>query len=109
VIQVTQEALDQFKTLAEQQDDKSLVLRLYAREEGGQMRFGMAWSEAEESDVVLESDGVCLHLEEVSVPFLAGVQIGYVEEELRRGFSIRVPGMGGCACGGGSCGCGANH
>jgi hypothetical protein len=73
----------------------------------------MAWSEAEDGDVVLESEGVSIHLEELSVPFLAGVQIGYIEEELRRGFSIRAPGMGGgCACGGhgggGGCGCGGH-
>ena len=109
MIQVTREALEQFRVLTEQQEDKTLVLRLYASNEDGQLRFGMGWSEGDENDVVVESDGVSLHLEEDSVPFLAGIQIGYIEEELRRGFSIRVPGMGGCACGGGSCGCGQAH
>jgi iron-sulfur cluster assembly accessory protein len=108
MINVTQEALARFRTLTDQQEDKSLVLRLYARNADGALRYGMSWGEADESDVVVESEGVALHLEEFSVSFLAGAQVGYIQDELRHGFSIRGPGMGGggCACGRGSCGCG---
>jgi iron-sulfur cluster assembly accessory protein len=108
MIQVTREALGEFKRLQEGQEDRSLVLRLYARNVDGGLRYGMGWGPAEEDDIVIEAEGVSLHIEELSVPFLAGAQISYFEEELRRGFSIRPGGAGGgCACGGGGCGCGA--
>ncbi|HEY7268910.1 MAG TPA: iron-sulfur cluster biosynthesis family protein [Dehalococcoidia bacterium] len=107
MINVTREALERFRSMQAAQDDANLVLKLYAQPVEGQVRYGMSWSEAEESDVVLESDGVCLHVDELSVPFWAGAEVGYVSEDLRQGFTIRGPGMGG-GCGGGGCGGGCS-
>ena len=67
------------------------LLKLYAQPVDGQVRYGMSFSEAEENDVILESDGVCLHVDELSVPFWAGAEVGYVMEDLRQGFTIRNP------------------
>lgn len=106
MISVSREALDRFRSMLEAQEDKTLVLKLYAQPADGQVRYGMSWSEADESDVVLESDGVCLHVDELSAPFWAGAEIGYIMEELRQGFSIRNPRLMGGGCGGGSCGSG---
>lgn len=109
MISVTREALDRFRLMQDEQEDQNLVMKIFVRNIEGNMRYGMAWAEAEENDVVVESDGVRLHLEEFSVPFLAGVEIGYIVEELRQGFSIRNPNAGGCGGGGcgGGCSCGA--
>jgi iron-sulfur cluster assembly accessory protein len=112
MISVSREALDQFRNMLQAQDDKTLVLKLYAQPGEGQVRYGMSWSEPEESDVVLESDGVCLHVDELSAPFWAGAEIGYIVEDLRQGFSIRNPRLFGGGCGGGcgsGCSCGAGH
>jgi hypothetical protein len=46
------------------------VLKL-AQPLDGQIRYGMSWSGGE-SDVVLDSDGVSLHVDNFSVPFWAG-------------------------------------
>ena len=108
MINVTREALERFKSMQASQDDKTLVLKLYAQPVDGQVRYGMSWSEADESDVVLESDGVCLHVDELSVPFWAGAEVGYISEDLRQGFTIRNPRMGGGGCGGGGCGGGCS-
>jgi iron-sulfur cluster assembly protein len=109
MISVTREALDRFKLMQEQQEDQNMVMKIFVRNVDGAMRYGMAWAEADESDVIVESDGVRLHLEEFSVPFLSGAEIGYIVEDLRQGFSIRNPNMGGCGGGGcgGGCSCGA--
>jgi iron-sulfur cluster assembly accessory protein len=110
MINVSRDALERFRSMRDSQDDKSLVLKLYAQPVDGQVRYGMSWSEAEESDVVLETDGVCLHVDELSVPFWAGAEVGYVTEDLRSGFTIRNPraGGGGGGCGGGGCGGGCS-
>ena len=91
MISVTREALDQFRTMLQGQDDKTLVLKLYAQPVEGQVRFGMSWSDPDESDVVLESEGVALHVDELSAPFWAGAEIGFMQEELRQGFSNPQP------------------
>ncbi len=106
MINVTREALDRFRTMSQEQDDKNVVLRLYARNVDGQLRYGMSWGAAEEDDVVIEGDGVSLHVEELSIPFWSGAAIDYVVEDLRQGFTIRGPGTGGC--GGGGCGSGCS-
>jgi iron-sulfur cluster assembly accessory protein len=108
MINVTREAMERFRSMIEAQEDKNLVLKLYAQPVEGQVRYGMAWSEAEESDVVLESDGVCLHVDELSVPFWAGAEVNYLQEELRQGFAIRNPRLTGGGCGGGGCGGGCS-
>lgn len=108
MINVSREAMDRFRTMLDAQEDKSLVLKLYAQPVDGQVRYGMSWSEADESDVVLESDGVCLHVDELSVPFWAGAEVGYLVDDLRQGFSIRNPRIMGGGCGGGGCGGGCS-
>ena len=107
MIQVTSSALNRFRSMVEENDDKEVVLRLYARNDAGQLRYGMGWGAAEDDDVVIEGDGVSLHIEELSVPFWSGAAIDYVVEDLRQGFTIRAPGMGG-GCGGGGCGGGCS-
>ena len=109
MITVTPEALHQFRTMLDEQADKALVIRLYVRNEEGQVAYGMSWGESDEDDIVVESDGVRLHLEEESAPFLAGSEISYMEDTFRKGFAIRNPSMGGgCACGRGACACGGH-
>jgi iron-sulfur cluster assembly accessory protein len=110
MITVTPEALQRLKTMVTEQGGGSLVLRLYARNVEGRVQYGMAWGKAAESDIVIESDGICLYVEEDSVPSLAGSRISYVEDVFRRGFTISSASMArGCACGNSSCGCGARH
>ncbi len=108
MISVSPEALERLKQMSGQRDD-SLVMRLFVRALEGQMRYGLGWGEPEESDIVLDGDGISIHVEEFSAPFLTGAQIHFVDDGQRQGFSIRVPRSegGGCACGRGSCGCGA--
>ncbi len=108
MINVSREAMDRFKAMIEDRDDATLVLKLYAQPVDGQIRYGMSWSAAEESDVVLESDGVSLHVDELSVPFWAGAEVGYLTEDLRSGFTIRNPRLQGGGCGGGGCGGGCS-
>ena len=109
MISVTREALDRFRAMSDEQDDKNVVLRLYARNVEGQLRYGMSWGEREEDDIVIEGDGVSLYVEELSIPYWNGAAIDYYMEDLRQGFTIRAPGSGGgCACGG-NCSCGSAH
>src|SRR5688572_29504459 len=113
MINVSPEAIERFRVMRDHQEDQTLVIKLYVRNVEGQIRYGMSWAPPDENDTIVENEGVSLYLEELSLPFLNGAEIGYIVEDLRQGFSIRAPaGMGG-GCGGGGCGggcsCGARQ
>ena len=51
-------------------------------------------------DVVIESDGATVVIDSVSLPFLAGAEIDYVEELIGASFQIRNPNASAsCSCG----------
>lgn len=78
------------------------ILRL-AVEGGGcsgfQYRFGLA-NEAEEGDITVETDGVKLVVDEMSLDLVRGASVDYVEELGGSAFKVTNPNAAaGCGCG----------
>lgn len=86
-------------------------------------QYGMSLDNTQiENDTVLEQFGVKLLIDDVSIQYLKGASIDFVNSEQGTGFKIDNPNQmpasscgcgsgeakaeGSCACGGGGCGCG---
>ena len=64
-------------------------------------QYGFALDDARnDDDVVIESEGGTLVIDAVSLPFLAGAEIDYVEELIGASFQIKNPNASAsCSCG----------
>lgn len=88
--------------IAARQGKPGLKLRL-AVDGGGcagfQYRFGLE-SDAASDDLVTETDGVSMLVDPVSLPFLDGAQVDFVEKVGAAAFEVRNPNAtSGCGCG----------
>ena len=88
--------------IAARQGKPGLKLRL-AVDGGGcagfQYRFGLE-SEAAPDDLVVATDGVEMLVDAVSLPFLEGAEVDYVESIGAASFQVRNPNaQSGCGCG----------
>ncbi|WP_419815494.1 iron-sulfur cluster insertion protein ErpA [Glacieibacterium sp.] len=88
--------------IAARQGKPGLKLRL-AVDGGGcagfQYRFGLE-SDAAADDLVTETDGVTMLVDPVSLPFLDGAQVDFVEKIGAAAFEVKNPNAtSGCGCG----------
>lgn len=110
-------AADAVKNILAERNLSGYALRVYVA--GGGccgMNFGMALdNNIREVDTTFELNGVQLVVDEVSIDYLRGASIDFVNDPVRgSGFAVDSPmakSSGSCSCGsnssaGGSCGCG---
>ena len=89
-------------------------LRLFARSGGSCAcsgpAFGMTIDAAAEDDQVLTIAGIRFLIDPLSQDNLEGASIDYIDDVMRKGFTIEAPNAaaGGGGCGGGACG-GGGH
>ena len=88
--------------IAARQGKPGLKLRL-AVDGGGcagfQYRFGLE-SDAADDDLITETDGVTMLVDPVSLPFLDGAQVDFVEKIGAAAFEVKNPNAtSGCGCG----------
>ncbi len=126
MITLSERAVVELKTLIEQ-EAKDAALRVWVAGGGcSGLSYGMALDDnaPEEGDSVFEQDGIKLFVDPLSLGYMEGATVDYVEEALGGGFKIENPnassscgcgssfsaegGGGGCGCGGGGCGCGGH-
>lgn len=99
---VTERAAKRIAQLQAQPDHKGLMLRL-AVEGGGCSGFAYGFSFDDEirgDDFVVERDGVKVLVDEVSLDYLRGSEIDYVDEMVGAAFTVKNPNAAS------SCGCG---
>jgi iron-sulfur cluster assembly accessory protein len=100
-IQLTESAARRVAAIAERQG-KPAILRLSV--EGGgcsgfQYRFGLA-DGIEGDDAAVETDGVKLVVDSVSLDLVRGAAVGYVEDLSGAAFKVKNPqAASGCGCG----------
>lgn len=103
MIEVTDKAAAELKTLLEQEEKPNLALRIFvAGVACSGIQYGLALDEdIGEDDVTIESNGIKLVMtKDIEKNFFEG-SIDYVEDENGKGFLIRNPNSGGCGtCGG---------
>src|SRR4030042_6211998 len=102
MVSITDRAAENVKRLLKTKGVEGGALRLFVAGGGcSGYQYGMALApQAEENDVVIEHDGVKLLVDPESAPLLEGAEIDYVEDVLKRGFTIFNPNaVKSCACG----------
>jgi len=117
---LTTAASDAIKNILAERNLDGYALRVYVAGGGcSGVNFGMALdNNFRDVDTTFEANGVKVVVDEVSIEYLLGANIDYVNDPVRgAGFAVDSPnakahshGEEGCACGsgGGSCGCGGS-
>jgi iron-sulfur cluster assembly accessory protein len=102
VVRLSPAAARRVALIAQRQGDPSLKLRLSV--DGGgcsgfQYRFGLEPS-ANANDLATVTDGVVLLVDPVSLPFVEGAEVDYVESLGGASFQVKNPNAtAGCGCG----------
>ena len=119
IINMTPAAADKVHELLAQENDPSLGLRIFVAGGGcSGLQYGMTLDEEQEGDTVIDQSGFKVLVDEMSVGYISGSEVDYVDSLMGAGFTVNNPNaVSSCGCGhsfktaggGGearSCGCG---
>jgi len=120
IINMTPAAADKVRELLAQENDPSLGLRVFVAGGGcSGLQYGMTLDEEQEGDTVIAISGFNILVDEMSMGYIDGSEIDYVDSLMGAGFTVNNPNaVSSCGCGhsfktagggGGeakSCGCG---
>ena len=128
MITLSERAVVELRGLIEQ-EAREVALRVWVAGGGcSGLSYGMALDDnaPEEGDSIFEQGGIKLFVDPLSLSYMEGATVDYVDESLGGGFKIENPnaasscgcgssfkaegggcGSGGCGCGSGGCGCGS--
>src|SRR5258707_8432193 len=121
IISMTSAAADKVRELLVQENDPSLGLRIFVAGGGcSGLQYGMTLDEEQDGDTVIAVGGFNVLVDEMSVGYITGSEVDYVDSLMGAGFTVNNPNaVSSCGCGhsfktadgggGGearSCGCG---
>lgn len=119
IITMTTSASDKVRDLLAQENDPSLALRIFVAGGGcSGLQYGMTLDEQQDGDTVIAQEGFHVLVDEMSVGYIMGSEVDYVDSLMGAGFTVNNPNaVSSCGCGhsfktadgGGdarSCGCG---
>ncbi|HEV2583104.1 MAG TPA: iron-sulfur cluster insertion protein ErpA [Ktedonobacteraceae bacterium] len=119
IITMTTSAADKVRELLTQENDPSLALRIFVAGGGcSGLQYGMTLDEEQDGDTVIPLQGIRVLVDEMSVGYISGSEVDYVDSLMGAGFTVNNPNaVSSCGCGhsfktaegGGdarSCGCG---
>ncbi len=120
LITMTSTAADKVRELVKQENDPSLALRIFVAGGGcSGLQYGMTLDEEQEGDTVIAQEGFKVLVDEMSLGYISGSEVDYVDSLMGAGFTVNNPNaVSSCGCGhsfktasggGGdarSCGCG---
>ena len=101
-LSLTPNAVKRIEALMDQEGESSSMLRVQVSGGGcAGFQYGFSFaSERSEDDVLIEQDGVIMVTDNMSLLYLAGSQIDYVEDLVGSAFSIKNPNAtSSCSCG----------
>jgi iron-sulfur cluster assembly accessory protein len=101
-VELTAPAAEAVKGLLEKRGLEGYALRVYVQGGGcSGFQYGMALEgNIRELDTVVEQHGVKLVIDEVSIEYMRGASIDYVEDVMGNGFKIENPNvLPSCGCG----------
>lgn len=102
IITLTEKAAGEIKNLLEQQGIENGMLRVFVSGGGcSGLQYGMAIAdEVEEGDLELEQHGVRILVDPLSLNYISGSSVDYVEDVMGGGFKIDNPNaVRSCGCG----------
>ena len=106
LINVTPTAATKIQALLSEEDKKQAGLRVFVQGGGcSGFQYGLMIEEGEgdaESDRVFESNGVKLFIDPISIRYLTGAEVDFVDNLTGGGFTIKNPNAKS------SCGCGSS-
>ena len=119
-VSMTPAAVSKVHELLKQENDLSLALRIFVAGGGcSGLQYGMTLDEEQEGDTVILQNGFNVLVDEMSMGYIDGSEIDYVDSLMGAGFTVNNPNaVSSCGCGhsfktagggGGearSCGCG---
>ena len=119
IMNMTPAAADKVRELLAQENDPSLALRVFVAGGGcSGLQYGMTLDEEQEGDTVIPISGFSILVDEMSMGYIDGSEVDYVDSLMGAGFTVNNPNaVSSCGCGhsfktaggGGeakSCGCG---
>ena len=102
IVSVTDNAAEKVKALMAQEGEEDLGLRIGVRPGGcSGFQYSIYFDdEINEDDEVLETKGVKIIIDAMSVPYIMGSEFDYVDGLMGAGFAVNNPNVtGGCGCG----------
>jgi iron-sulfur cluster assembly accessory protein len=107
VVMITPLAVEKVQALMAERELEDHALRIYvAGASCSGIQYGLAFEKTpQESDTVIEVDGLKMVVDPNSLPYVDGVNVDFVETPRGAGFRIQNPKVNpGELCGGGCCG-----
>ncbi|HET8911424.1 MAG TPA: iron-sulfur cluster insertion protein ErpA [Ktedonobacteraceae bacterium] len=120
VISMTTAATEKVHELLKQENDPSLGLRIFVAGGGcSGLQYGMTLDEAQDGDSVISQGDFNVLVDEMSMGYITGSQVDYVDSLMGAGFTVNNPNaVSSCGCGhsfktaeggGEARGCGCGH
>jgi iron-sulfur cluster assembly protein len=101
LISMTPAASDKVRELLQQENDPSLALRIFVAGGGcSGLQYGMTLDEEQEGDTVIPYGGFKVLVDEMSLGYITGSEVDYVDSLMGAGFTVNNPNaVSSCGCG----------
>jgi iron-sulfur cluster assembly accessory protein len=101
VITMTSTAADKVRELLKQENDPGLGLRIFVAGGGcSGLQYGMTLDEEQEGDTVIGVSEFNVFVDEMSVGYIMGSEVDYVDSLMGAGFAVNNPNaVSSCGCG----------
>lgn len=121
ILTITPAAAEKVRELLTQENDPSLGLRIFVAGGGcSGLQYGMTLDEQQDGDTVIALAGINVLVDEMSVGYINGSEVDYVDSLMGAGFTVNNPNaVSSCGCGhsfktadtgaGEARGCGCGH
>lgn len=101
IINMTPAAAEKVRELLAQENDPSLGLRIFVAGGGcSGLQYGMTLDEQQEGDTVITLSGINVLVDEMSIGYISGSEVDYVDSLMGAGFTVNNPNaVSSCGCG----------
>ena len=101
IINMTPAAVNKVRELLTQENDPSLGLRIFVAGGGcSGLQYGMTLDEAQDGDTIITLEGLNVLVDEMSVGYINGSEVDYVDSLMGAGFAVNNPNaVSSCGCG----------
>src|SRR5436853_1025993 len=92
IINMTPAASGKVRELLEQENDPTLALRIFVAGGGcSGLQYGMTLDEEQDGDTIVEQSGIKVLVDEMSLGYINGSQVDYVDSLMGAGFTVNNP------------------
>jgi len=101
LITMTSVAADKVRELLTQENDPGLGLRIFVAGGGcSGLQYGMTLDEQQDGDTIIAQTGFNVLIDEMSIGYINGSQVDYVDSLMGAGFTVNNPNaVSSCGCG----------